>query len=106
MRARPTATDDRRVRWLPLLAGFAALGQHAGRTARMTAASCTAFAAAHRMRHRVHGRAAIVRFAALVAIAAGLAEANVHVVRVTDAADRRPALARNTAHFARGHRHL
>src|SRR5262249_38299429 len=97
---------DRLVRRLAALAGLAALRQHAGRTARMAAALAAALAAAHRMIDRVLRRAAIVRLAAHPAATAGLAEPNVHVVRVADHADRRPAIGAHAADLARRQRDL
>src|SRR5438309_2134998 len=92
MRTRPTTADDRLVRRLAAFARLAALGQHARRTARMPTALAAAFAAAHRMIDRVLRGAAIVRLAALPAIAACLAQADVHVVRVADDAKGRAAI--------------
>src|SRR5437763_14729279 len=46
VRARPASADDRRVGRLALLAGFAALGQHAGGAARVPTAGGAALAAA------------------------------------------------------------
>ena len=54
----------------------------------MTAARGTAFAAAMRMVDRVHGDAANARQLAEPAIAAGLADRDVRVVRVRHRADR------------------
>src|SRR5690349_6726095 len=54
MRPRTAPADDRRVRRLPLLAGLATLGQHAGGAARVPAAAGPALPAAHRMADRVH----------------------------------------------------
>src|SRR6185436_10866378 len=62
--------------------GLLALGRLAPRGDRMTAAGCAAFAAAMRVVDRVHGDAAIVRTLAQPALAAGLAEIDVAVVRV------------------------
>src|SRR5262245_23078168 len=106
MRTRPATPDDGRVRRLPLLARLAALGQHARRRAGVTTARGAALATAHRVADRVHGRAAVVRLAAHVPLASGLAQADVHVLGVADGADRRPALARDAAHLARGQRDL
>src|SRR5438046_20457 len=106
MRPRPAPTDDRLVRRLAAFAGLAPLGQDAGRAARMAAALAASFAAAHRMVDRVLRRTAIVRLAPLPAVAACLAEPNVHVVRVADDADRRPAIRAHAANFARRQRDL
>src|ERR1700736_3558888 len=72
----------------------------------MTAAGGAPFAAAHRVADGVHRRAAVVRLAAHVALAARLAQADVPVLGVADAADRRPALRRHAAHFAGRQRDL
>src|SRR5277367_4716195 len=61
----------------------------------MPAARGASFAAAVRMIDRVHGDAAIVRALSEPAVAAGLAERSVHVVRIGDRADRGEALAVN-----------
>src|SRR5205807_1412298 len=106
VRARPAAPDDGGVGRLALLAGLAALGQHAGGAARVAAAGGAALAAAHRVADRVHRRAAVVRLAAHPALAAGLAQADVHVVGVADHADGRPALRRHAADLARRQRDL
>src|SRR3981081_833744 len=53
----------------------------------MPAARGAAFAAAVRMVDRVHGDAAVMRLAAEPAIATGLADRNIHVVRVSPRAD-------------------
>src|SRR5262245_22453031 len=106
VRAGTATTNDRRVGRLPLIACLAALGQHAGRTARMTPAGSAALAATHRVTHRVHRRAAVVRLATQPALAARLAEADVHVVGVADGADGRPARRADAAHLARWQRDL
>src|SRR5688500_12945337 len=80
--------DDRGVARLALVARLAALGQHAGRAARVPAAGGAALTAAHRVIDRVHRRAAVVRLAAHVPLAAGLAQRDVHVFGVADRADR------------------
>src|SRR5260221_623867 len=58
--ARFPATDDCRLGWLPPLACAAPLGQFSGRTAGMPSPLAATFAAAHRMRHGIHGHAANV----------------------------------------------
>src|SRR5205807_3910210 len=103
---RPTTADDRRVRRLALLPRLAALGQHARRAARVPAAGGAPLAAAHRVADRVHRRAAVVRLAAHVALAAGLAEADVHVLGVADDADGGPALGADAAHLTGRQRDL
>src|SRR6201995_585350 len=64
-----------------------ALGRLAPGRHRMPAARGAAFAAAVRMVDRVHRDAAIVGLAAQPAVTAGLADRNVHVVRVGHRAD-------------------
>src|ERR1043165_1845601 len=81
-------------------AGLLALGRVAPRRHRVTAARGAAFAAAVRVIDRVHRNAAVVRTAAEPALAAGLADRGVHVVRVRHRADRRHALAENQALLA------
>src|SRR5690242_10917163 len=105
-RASPTAADDRLVGRLPLLAGLAALGQHAGRAARVPAAGGPALAAAHRVADRVHRHAAVVRLAALPALAPGLAQTDGHVFGVGDRADRGPAVGADAADLAGRQRDL
>src|SRR5262249_39719038 len=105
-RAGLAATDDRRIRWLPLLPRLAGLGEYAGRRARVPATGRPAFAAAHRVAHRVHRHAAIVRLAAHPSLAAGLAEVDVHVLGVGDRADRCPAVGVHAADFAGRQRQL
>src|SRR5947199_10757573 len=65
-----------------------ALGRLAPRGHRMTAAGGAAFAAAVRMIHRVHGDAAVMRLAAEPAVAAGLADRDVHVIGIGNRDDR------------------
>src|SRR5664279_5362263 len=89
--ARMTAARDEFVGPL-VLAGLGALGRLAPRRDRMTAARGAAFAAAERMIDRVHGDAAHRRHAALPAIAAGLADIDVAVVRVRHRTDGRHAV--------------
>src|ERR1700722_1081060 len=100
MRTRPATANDRRIRRLPLLACLAALGEHAGRTARMATALATTFAATHRMIDRVLRSSAIVRLAAHPALATRLAKADVHVLGVADRANCCPAFVTDAAHFA------
>ena len=54
-----------------------------------------------RMVDRVHGDAAVMRLASEPAVTTGLADRNVHVVRVGDCADSAGAAAVNQALFAR-----
>src|SRR3954470_18156367 len=81
--------------------GFLALGGLAPRRHRMTAAGGAAFAAAVRMVDRVHGDAAVMRLAAEPAIATGLADRNVHMIRVGHRTDGAGAAAVNQALLAR-----
>src|SRR5262249_964891 len=55
---------------------------------------------------RVLRHAAVVRLAAQPALAAGLSQADVHVVGVADRANRRPAIRADTPHLAGRHRDL
>src|SRR5258708_19768546 len=87
-------------------AGLLALGRLAPRGDRMTAAGGAAFAAAVRMIDRVHRDAAVMRLAAEPAATTGLADRNVHVIRVGHCADRSGAAAGNQAlllHFHPNH---
>src|SRR5262249_15652792 len=68
-------------------AGLLALGGEAPRRHRMTAAGGATLPAAMRMVDRVHRDAAVVRTAAHPAFAAGLADRNIHIVRVRYRAD-------------------
>src|SRR6201994_1899044 len=79
-----------------------ALGRLAPWRHRMTAAPGAALAAAVRMVDRVHGDAAVVRLAAEPAVAAGLADRNVHVIRIGHRADGPGAAAVNQALLAPG----
>src|SRR5207244_1969233 len=106
MRAGVAMPDDRRIRWLALLASLAALGQHAGRTTRVPAALAAAFATAHRVAHRVLRRAAVMRLAALPALPSRFAQADVHVVGIADGANRGPAFRCDAAHLAARQRDL
>src|SRR6516165_7361151 len=106
MRPGVTLANNGRIRWLPLLAGLAALGQHASWTAWMPPAPSSPFAAAHRVRHRVLRSAPIVRLAAKPALAPGFAQADVHVVGIADHADGRPAIGRHAPDFAGRQRYL
>src|SRR6201996_296393 len=78
-----------------------ALGRLAPRRHRVTAARGAAFAAAVRMVDRVHRDAAVMRLAPEPAIAAGLADRNIHVVRIGHRTDGRRAAAVNQTLFAR-----
>src|SRR5438046_10593549 len=65
----------------------------------MASAVGAAFAAAQRMVDRVHRLGARVGAVAHVALAAGLADADVDVVEVSQLTDGRAALALDAAHF-------
>src|SRR5258707_11700511 len=78
-----------------------ALGRLAPRGHRMTAARGAAFAAAVWMVDRVHGDAAVMRLAAEPAVAAGLADRDIHVIRIGHRADGPGAAAVNQALLAR-----
>src|SRR6202011_2685510 len=80
--------------------GLLALGRLAPRRDRMAAARGAAFAAAVRMVDRVHRDAAVMGLAAEPAVATGLADRDVHVVRVRDRADGARAAAVNQALLA------
>src|SRR6202022_293858 len=82
--------------------GLLALGGLAPRGHRMPAARGAAFAAAVRMVNRVHGDAAVVRLAAEPAVTTGLADRDIHVVRIGHRADGAGAAAGNQALPARG----
>src|SRR5262245_25919999 len=84
-----------------VLAGLLALGGKAAGSDRMPAAGGAPFAAAMRMVDRVHGDAAIVRTPAHPALAAGLADRDVHVVGVRDRPDRGHAAAVDQALLGR-----
>src|ERR1700723_3622234 len=80
-----------------------ALGRLAPWRHRMTAARGAAFAAAMRMVHRVHRDAAVMGLAAEPAVATGLADRNVHVVRVGHRTDGAGVGIVNAAVYARIH---
>src|ERR1700743_3769414 len=79
----------------PVRTGLLALGRLAPRCHRVAAARGTAFAAAVRMVDRVHHNAAVMRLAPEPAITAGLADRNIHVVRIGHCTDGRRAPAVN-----------
>src|SRR5829696_2396225 len=81
--------------------GLLAFGREAPRGDWVAAAGGAAFAAPVRVVDRVHGDAAIVRALAEPAVAAGLADRAVHVVRVRHRPDGAEALAVNLALLAR-----
>ena len=47
VRTGPTAANDRRIRWFPLLARLATFGQYTSRAARVASALAAALAAVH-----------------------------------------------------------
>src|ERR1700692_1341513 len=67
----------------------------------MTAAAGAASAATVRMVDRVHGDAAVVRLAAEPAVATGLADRDIHVIRIGHRADGAGAAAVDQALLAR-----
>src|SRR6201991_3376532 len=77
-----------------------ALGRLAPRGHRMTAAGGAAFAAAVRMVDRVHGDATVMRLAAEPAVAAGLADRDVHVIGIGHSTNGPGAAAVNQALLA------
>src|SRR5262249_10326922 len=99
MRSRSPPPDDRGVRGLAALPRFSALGQNTGRTTRVSSTSGAPFATTHRMRHRIHRRAAVVGLTALPALAACLAKADVHVLGIAKHTDRAPAVRTYAPHF-------
>src|SRR6516162_1578226 len=84
-----------------VVAGLLALGRLAPRGDRMAAARGAALTAAVRMVDRVHGDAAVVRAAAHPALAAGLADRDVHVIGIRHRADGGAATAVHQALLAR-----
>src|SRR5690606_3393243 len=96
------AADDELVRCLLLVARRPALGEHAGRAHGRAARLRLAFAAAQRVVVVVADDGAGDRTLAAVARAAGLAPADVLVVRVADLADGGAALDGDLADFAGG----
>src|SRR6476661_3264147 len=95
--ARVAADHDELVGGL-VLAGLLALGRKAPRRDRMATALG---APAVRVIDRVHGDAAVVRHAALPALAAGFANRRVHVVGVRHCPDGRKAAAMHQALLGR-----
>src|SRR5690606_35912131 len=99
------ATDDEGARALALVARLEALGLLTpGADGRATAGRTT-LAAPVGVVDGVHRTAALVRLAAEPAVAAGLAEDDVLVLRVADGAHRRVALAVEPAQFTGRHAH-
>src|SRR4051794_94172 len=96
------AADDQPVRRL-VLTRLLALGRLAPRRHRMPSPRRLAFAAAMRMVDRVHRDAAHRRPATEPAIAAGLADYDVLVIRVRHGSDRRAAFGAHHPHLAGGH---
>src|SRR5256714_15626476 len=98
--ARVAACHDEFLRRL-VVARLLALGGEAPRSDRMTPARGAALAAAMRMIDRIHRDAAIVRHAPHPALAARLADRDVHVIGVRHRADGRHAAAEHQALLAR-----
>ena len=65
----------------------------------MTTTRSTAFTAAHRVSDGIHGRTANMRTASFMTNPPRLADDNIHVIRIADDADRRPAFRRQPANF-------
>src|SRR5439155_9442481 len=84
-----------------VLAGLLALGGEAPRRDRMPATGGPPFAAAMRMVDRIHRHTAIVRPPAHPALAAGLADRDVHVVGIRHRPDRAHAAAADQALLGR-----
>src|SRR3569833_1769390 len=82
-------------------AGLLAFGRLAPGCHRMTTAGGAAFAAAMRMVDRVHRDTAIMRLAAEPPVAAGLADGDVHVIRVGNRTDGAGAAAVNQTLLSR-----
>src|SRR4051812_7601622 len=97
-----TPADDVSVGLLALLAGAVADGRHAPGRLRVVAQRAGTLAAAVRVVHGVHRRAARLRAHAHVTLAAGLAHRDVLVVGVAHDTDGGAALGADHAHLARG----
>src|SRR5581483_2649297 len=95
------AVGNDELRGRLVLAGLLALGREAPRRHRVTTTRGAAFAAAMRVIDRVHRDAAVVRATTHPALAAGLADRDVHVVGVRHRADRRHAAAVHQALLTR-----
>src|SRR4051794_2938420 len=100
--AAATAADDVTIGLLALLAGAVADGRHAPGGLRMVAQRAGTLAAAVRMVHGVHRRAARLRAHTHVTLAAGLAHRDVLVVGVAHDTDSGAAIGADQAHLARG----
>src|ERR1019366_8565934 len=96
------ALDDQAVGPL-VVACLHALGLPTPRRGRMASARGLALAAAHRVIDGVHGHAAVVRLPAEPAVAAGLADGDVLVLKVADLTDRGVAVHAHAPELARGH---
>src|SRR5262245_9140369 len=81
---RTAPTKDGALAGLSRVAGVAALGQLAGRTARVPPAGRTSFAAAHRVRHRVLRHAADMGLSSLPAHPSRFADHKVHVIGIAN----------------------
>src|SRR5688500_18588551 len=102
MLAEPATAEDQLVTVLLRMTGDATRRRHAGLADRMAPVVAAAFAAAQRVIDRVHRLGARVRAIAHVALPAGLADADVDVVEVSQLANGCAALALDAAHLARG----
>src|SRR5438045_5896226 len=102
--ARVAACHDEFLRRL-VVARLLALGGEAPRSDRMTPARGAALTAAMRMIDRVHRDAAVMRHASHPALAAGLADRDVHVIGIRHRADGRHAAAEHETLLARVQAH-
>ena len=80
----------------------AAFRQHPGGAARMATAAASAFAAAQRMGHGIHGHTTNVRAPTHMPRSTGLTQRDVLVLRVADAPNGRTAFNSHLPHLARG----
>ena len=94
------AAENQFLRLRSWAAGDATLGRNACLADRVTTTVAATFTTTQRMVDRVHGLGPGVRADAHVTAAAGFAEADVDPIGVAELADRRPALALHSTHFA------
>src|SRR6266545_113818 len=94
---RPAPANDRGVRRLAALSGSAPLGRLAGGADRMPAPLRPPLSTAVRMVDWIHGGAAHVRPPTHPPLPARLPQHDVHVIGISQGADRGPAGSRNTA---------
>src|SRR5437773_2575564 len=99
MRSRPPTTQDGGVGRFAFLPGLAALGQYARRAARMSPTGSSALASTHRMADRIHAGAAIMRATTHPPLPPRFSQADVHMVRVANRADRGPAIGADPTDF-------